>query len=362
MYPDGAEYLSVITASGKGATGTYTGHNFATTNDDEWIQLDPPWTLPYPMWLASEVLLNEDLTDDGIIGDEITDVIDAADGNDAPFAGLYKMKSDAYVIGVSGLVEGNTPTQEANAVLASKDGKVWSTKAKAVAITPFESEDEALIDYGVITSVGVGSTAKFSEEIFTWNFIGPRAVSKGSAVTLTLSQLLAKELVYDQDLNGDTAVGDSVTTVLDSQDSSLTYGLYKMASGIFAVSEQSLALGAVPESATSLLANSKGAAWTTKATPIAVNAQTNAKTDADELTIVSVTGSGSKKVYAEELFTVSTDGSKATLTGKAVTLTLSQLLAKELVYDQDLNGDGFTGDNSVAEMSLKLVGVGDMSS
>ena len=106
-----------------------------------------------------------------------------------------------------------------------------------------------------------------------------------------------------------------------------------------------MGVGDVPDPAVALVADTKGTAWSTKATPLALNAQTNAKSGADELTVISMTGSGAKAVYAEELFTVSTDQTKATLTGKAVTLTLPQVLGKELAYNQDLNGDGAIGDS-----------------
>ncbi len=162
-------------------------------------------------------------------------------------------------------------------------------------------------------------------------------------MTLSLPQLLGKELTYDQDLNGDGDIGDTIASVVDDMDGTEMYGLYKMASGAFAVGDSGLYESDVLNPAVALVADAKGSAWTTKATPLALNAQTNAKSGADELAVISMTGSGAKAVYVEELFTVSTDQTKATLTGKAVTLTALALAEKEVPYGQDLNLDGRIG-------------------
>lgn len=152
----------------------------------------------------------------------------------------------------------------------------------------------------------------------------------------------------------------SVKSILDASDLSSTYGLYKMTSGSYAVAEFGLDLDAVPESPMLMLKDSKGNAWTTSATSIAIKTQNNTKTNAEEFAMFTVTGTGAKVSFAEEIFAISSDGSKLTSTtgGKATTLSLAQAVTKEISYGQDLNGDGSLGP----QIKLTLAGISDFGS
>jgi hypothetical protein len=148
----------------------------------------------------------------------------------------------------------------------------------------------------------------------------------------------------------------TITTIVDTSDSSSSYGLYKMSSGSYAVAEFGLDPDAVPVSPMLMAKDSKGTAWTTAATTVAINYQTNAKTNAKEIAVFTITGTGAKTAYAEEIFAISTDRTKLTSTtaGKAAALTSAQAIAKELSYGQDFNGDGVFGAQAIGIKTLKM--------
>ncbi|MCE2832034.1 MAG: hypothetical protein LW709_08215 [Oxalobacteraceae bacterium] len=148
----------------------------------------------------------------------------------------------------------------------------------------------------------------------------------------------------------------TITTIVDTSDSSSSYGLYKMSSGSYTVAEFGLDPDAVPVSPMLMAKDSKGTAWTTAATTVAINYQTNAKTNAKEIAVFTITGTGAKTAYAEEIFAISTDRTKLTSTtaGKAAALTSAQAIAKELNYGQDFNGDGVFGAQAIGIKTLKM--------
>jgi hypothetical protein len=78
---------------------------------------------------------------------------------------------------------------------------------------------------------------------------------------------------------------------------------------------------------------------------VAINQQTNAQTNAEEIAILTIAVTGGKAAYAEEIFTINLDRTKLTSKGKPAKLTVAQAIEKELSYGQDFNGDGSIGSN-----------------
>jgi hypothetical protein len=162
----------------------------------------------------------------------------------------------------------------------------------------------------------------------------------GKAVTLTLPRVLEKEVLYNQDLNGDGDIGDTIDTVIDNATYDAMYGLYKMVSGNYVVAEADLSEGDNPDIQI-LLTDSKGVAWSTKAPLAALDYWID---DQEEvLAVITATGAGSKGVYTKELFIPTEDYASAKSTSAAKTISYTDALLWEQYLEQDITDDGNWG-------------------
>jgi hypothetical protein len=149
-------------------------------------------------------------------------------------------------------------------------------------------------------------------------------VASGAALKLTLSDVLAKETLFKEDINGG-GIGDTIAQIFDDGVAEGDgYGLYKTASGSYVVDSEGLALGGGTDSPLTLKVGAK--AFVPKVAPSALLVYGDG-------TFGVVAGSGT--AWTEQKF-----GSNGVASGAALKLTLSDVLAKETLFNEDINGGG----------------------
>jgi hypothetical protein len=233
-------------------------------------------------------------------------------------SGLYLLTSGGLVLAETGLLEGDVPS-DARALVSGK--LAWTLPKNTVV-------------------VGLGLTASGRDDVVTQAVIGNK-VSYSSylvgvdgqvakAVTLSYAQLLEREMLYQQDMDGDGNLGDLVSSVLFD---SGFLGIYRMASGSPMLAEGGLLTGDSPTQGVMLMVGKAPWSLAKGAEVVGLGETVTGKFDVITRSVV-----GSKVSYQSSL--AGTDGqvSKATL------LTQAQVLAKEVLYEQDIDGDGYIGD------------------
>jgi hypothetical protein len=141
---------------------------------------------------------------------------------------------------------------------------------------------------------------------------------------LTLSDVLAKETEFNEDINGG-GIGDTIAQAFDDGVTEGDgYGLYKTASGSYVVDSEGLSQGGGTDSPLTLKAGVK--AFVPKVAP-------NALLVYGDGSFGVVAGSGA--TWTEQKF-----GSGGVAIGAALKLTLSDVLAKETEFNEDINGGG----------------------
>jgi hypothetical protein len=140
---------------------------------------------------------------------------------------------------------------------------------------------------------------------------------------LTLSDVLAKETLFNEDINGG-GIGDTIAQVFDDGVAEGDgYGLYKTASGSYVVDSEGLSTGGGTDSPVTLKVGAKG--FVPKVAPSALLVY------GDGFGVVA----GSGAAWTEQKF-----GFNGVASGAALKLTLSDVLAKETLFNEDINGGG----------------------
>jgi hypothetical protein len=344
----GASNLVTILTARSGKTGTTFDENFF----GYWAGASQTFlskTLPVSKaaLIGKEVVYGQDFNGDGVVGEAVFEVIDSSDSLGE--YGLYKTSTKNFVVSYSSLVEADLIDGFAIYLSSGNDGAPWATSADLIGLS-VRVDVKAGINLSIICKSFNGDKEIYSEQKFLARD-HTNATVMGSAVTLTLPQLLSKEHTYNQDLNGDGMVGDSIVDVIDASTPEEDYGLYRLASGVFVLADAYLTTeNQMPEKMTMLLA-SNGAPWTTNANPLALNFQEGLK-GLSEVTLITVSDA-MKPMYSEEVFRL--NGVNATFSRKS-TLSPPQVFSKEVLYRQDLNGDGFIGEVDSLRLA-KVVGV-----
>ena len=272
-----------------------------------------PTTLTIAQLLARETTYDMDIDGDGYVGDRVGDVL-----QDNGSSGLYLLTSGGLVLAETGLVEGDVPS-DARVLVSGK--LAWALPKNAVV-------------------VGLGLTASGKDDVVTQAVIGNK-VSYSSylvgvdgqvarAVTLSYAQLLDREMLYQQDMDGDGNLGDLVASALF--DSGL-FGIYRMASGSAMLAEGGLLAGDNPTQGVMLMTGKMPWSLAKGAEVVGLGETTTGKFDVITRSVV-----GAKVIYQSSL--AGTDGQ----VGKATLLTQAQVLSKEVLYEQDIDGDGYIGD------------------
>jgi uncharacterized delta-60 repeat protein len=290
-----------------------TGSGFKWTGQ-KFDQFGVATTTKATAYTLSELLglendYQEDINGDGGIGDTIALIADdgienredAGDG-----FGLYQTTSGGWIVGASGLLEGD-PTGEAT-TLKLPGNKPYAFKPAANSQTALLVLDDG--GFEVVTGLGAKWTGqKFNAE----------GVANGKAVPYTLSQLLRLERAFDEDIDRDLDIGDFV------QETLLVEGLYKTETGAFVIDFYG-----------------NGDSISADAIYLSVGTKPWTPGRATVLGALEINTSGSTEVlvkngasYVAQIFNPQGLAQGSALTLKGVTLT-----NREYFYDLDMNGDG----------------------
>lgn len=249
----------------------------------------------------------------------ISKVIDASGAGGGH--GLYQLNDGKYAIATAALATGvDLPGDGLTLALADKP---WNP-GKAVPMALIESNGT----YRILMKSGEGAKAKFSSQSFDTT---GQAVDK--PVNLSLADALDAELTANKDISGDGVLGNVVTLTLDQTDDANAIGLYVLTSGKIIIDDDNKALGSLTGNlAKTLTINGKN--WTPgKMAAIAVRAT------AEGYEVLLRSGTGSKAKYLYQGF----DHTGAAVQ-KAQKATTDVLLDRELLYGQDVSGDGLRGN------------------
>ena len=175
---------------------------------------------------ALETRKNIDLLADGVIGDPIKSVIVSGgetplDSDNDGFAdgtvtapSIILTKSNAYALDLSGA--GNVGETSTSLFLEASNGANWNPSTNYTIVGGYVSYDvntssEQTTSAFVYEKSGSGSSAIYKE----WHFIqgsasGVATATSGIAQTISLTDILAKELERGFDLTNDNVVGDRI--------------------------------------------------------------------------------------------------------------------------------------------------------
>jgi hypothetical protein len=303
-------------------------------DDDTATAIGKPQILNAHQLMSLERDYQVDLNADGLIGDTIARVVGDGIANrevdDGDGFGLYQTASGGWIVGETGLAEGDST---GDAVPLSVRNKPYALKP------PAHSETALLVLANGGFEVVTGSGARWFGQKFS-----AEGVAQARASTYTLTKLLSLESHYGEDINGDGRVGDTIARVVDDGIASRHgaddgYGLYQTASGGWIVGESGLEQGQSTGNAVSLNVGKKPYALKMTATSqTALLVRDAGHVDGPGFEVV--TGSGAR--WSGQKFNA--DG---VAIGRATTYTLSQLLGLESDYGADINGDGGIGDSIV---------------
>lgn len=282
--------------------------------------------------LSAETTYDQDFSGDNLKGDRVVSVADSTDGGGvASDIGLYKLTSGRFAIDLEN--KSATASMGAGVVYLTNNGRNWSSgSAEAVAVR------KTNVGFEVLLKTIADSNATFSIQAFDSS-----GSTSGKATKLSSAALVFKESNFKQDFNADNVVGDYVTSIADSADSENSYGLYETKSGYYGVGIANLQVGS--QSTLTYLEN-RGKMWAPRsATAVAV------EVDNDGLIRVATrSGTGESAKVSETTFSAAGSAS-----GNATAIKPVGLSAKELNYDQDLNGDGKVG-NSAFKIEINYTG------
>jgi phosphoheptose isomerase len=277
--------------------------------------------------VAKETTLNQDLTDDDVIGNGIAQVLPSS-GN----SGLYTMSSGGYVFSTADQLVGDVPATAVT--LKDKAGtKGWAPATGETVI--------AINDLGATTDVYLAkdtTSGKITTTAYSkWTFTEADGKATATAATkLSALDVLAAEKTLNMDINKDGLLGNAVVKSLATQASS---DLYQMTEG-YAFLASGQTIGAVPSAITLTdKAGTKGWAPATGETVIAIN-DLGATTD---VYLAKETTSGKITTTAYSKWTFTEADGKATATA-ATKLSALDVLAAEKTLNMDINKDGLLGN------------------
>ena len=246
-------------------------------------------------------------------------IIDNSESDDLTQENLYKTASGAYVIDDLDLSPGDSVS---NPITLAKGSKNYT----------FKTDPTGIVDNGLDQHyVYSGSGSKWTKEVF--NSDTGQYVTK---VKYTLSQLLTDESTYNLDFNGDGAIGDSIAYFYAesswTQDlgggAAITFavGLYKTASGSYVLDNYGLDQGDSTESPVSLLNGTKAFSFK--------GSLTGVLDTFDYVDVYEQNGSKWTKYRFDD---------DAGIFQTKFKYSEDLVMADELQYNVDLNGDGLIG-------------------
>lgn len=177
----------------KTGTGAKTKY-FLQDFDAEGNTTKKPDKLTTATVIDLENTFEQDVNNDGLLGNRISGIFDAADPSGA--AGLYRMAAGGIWLSEDNLELGGNIAP--GAVEITKKGKSWVSGKE----TPLAVRINNTGLYELVTRAGAADKAKYVE--YT---IGLTGAFEGKPRTIKTLELADKETAYNQDLNGNGAIG-----------------------------------------------------------------------------------------------------------------------------------------------------------
>lgn len=251
--------------------------------------------------------------------------------------GLYITTEGKYILSAKGLTVGAMPMLDIS-LKDLKGSKLWQPTVGEFVV--------AIDEYGATTDVITSKTSTTGIIYSQWTFDN----NTGNATTakvklLSLTDVLAKESVINQDITADGHVGNVITSVSVASGS---WGLYQMATGVYVLAEKGLEVGDKPSSMVDLKA-SKTVNWS-----LLANTSMIAMEDAASgIDLILATTIKTKTTYSKYFFNQDTG-----IIGKKAVPDATQLSTYEEKLSTDLNADGMIASlrvqmgNSVYDLVL----------
>ena len=307
--------------------------------------------------LTKEISLGFDLTNDEVVGDrviELTKQIPQAATLGAP--SLVKAASGAYGIDTSGNAAIGDLKQLLN--LKTNAGTNWAISSGASVTGVYSIEEYNSLGQLEYTSVIVEKSGSSNSAVYK-EWVLPQVIGQNFAqATASLAQtvdytdILAKEAKIGFDLTSDGMVGDRITEILWKADvpSGLNPGpsLANVISGAYGVDYNGVAvtggLTALVNLETSLKSN-----WSptsgSKITGVYTERTSSGSAVTTQTFVIEKSGSVTFPSFAKWTFTESSTEKVGVATSTApVSISESELLAKEIAVGYDLNADTLVGE------------------
>jgi hypothetical protein len=279
--------------------------------------------------LSLETTLGNDLNGDGALGDAVSAV--SYDGSDTDLAlSVYALSSGGYQIGMAGFEVSDAVTGSTVSLMDSKGKTSWTPKALEITALLEDGSGYKLILHDVAkdsySSLSVTSSGKTGKK----------------ASSLSNAELLSLETTLGNDLNGDGALGDAISTVFyDGSETDLGLSIYELASGGYEIGGAGSVPGMAVRKSIATIMDSRGrSSWDPKNFDIAALLED---------------GSGYKLILhdaAKDSYSSLSVTSSGKTGKKASSLSHAELLSLETTIGVDLNGDGVLGDDFGRNFSL----------
>ena len=316
---------------------------------------------------ALETRKNIDLLADGVIGDPIKSVIVSGgetflDSDNDGFTdgtvtapAVILTKSNAYALDLSGA--GNIGETSTSLFLEASNGVNWNPSTNNTIVGGYISYDvntssEQTTSAFVYEKSGSGSSAIYKE----WHFIqgsasGVATATSGIAQTISLTDILAKELERGFDLTNDNVVGDRIVDITKqlSVPQRGAPSIVELASGSYAVDFDGNSTVGQLKSVINLKTSS-GQNWSPSQSSEVIGIFSSEELESSGqikyyATVFEQTGTGSTSSFKKWVF--SKPSGQADFQASAATstvVTLTDILIDEGRVGFDLNSDGTVGD------------------
>jgi len=306
--------------------------------------------------LAEEVGQGFDITGDGIVGDQITDVFVAGqltkvdtDGDgvvDSLRQNPSVVKSTLGFYGAD-YTDGGVRVGDKHSfvIFKASNGESWAPSLNYKITGIYETVPSASGSLlGIVEQGGSATTPTYQKWLFSFQSGATSAQAlSSSAATLTTSQLIADEQNFAVDLDGNGTIGDQITNVIIKGTNQPS--LVQVQSGNYAF-DFSPVNGSTGVSGLQVLVPSSGTTWE----PTRGNEITGVFTDQvssalQTITVVESAGSNLAPSYKAWAFNLTEGAFFATATSIiSVDVSSASLAAQEAQKKIDVLGDGLVGD------------------
>ena len=283
--------------------------------------------------LNDEAKYDLDISGNLVIGDTIVEVFgsDISKTNSEEKSKLYKTESGSYILDYAGNNVGDTPEDP---ILLTNETLRKGNVTKSLYSFKYEPK-------GSIVNLNGDGNVYYQDASGNWfkDIFNERGVFKETK-SLTFNELLVDETKHSVDLNNDDSIGDTITSIIVE---SANLGVYKTVSNSFLIDKSGLDIGDSSVSPILLVKQTVSRGNTTTSLYDFSNTPTGVLSFKDG-SGVGVYYKNSGGAWKRDNF--DNDG----VFQITDSLTLSEMLNDEAIYDVDLDGDGKVGDTISKEI------------